>query len=82
MRQATIRVVLADDSLIVRQGVRELIELAPDLEVIGGASDYDSLKEAVERTEPDVIVTDIRMPPTFLMEGIRREAPAPRRFAS
>ncbi|MBJ7596969.1 hypothetical protein [Candidatus Nephthysia bennettiae] len=41
MRQATIRVVLADDSLIVRQGVRALIELAPDLEVIGEASDYD-----------------------------------------
>ena len=70
MRNATIRVVLADDSLIVRQGVRALIELAEDLEVVGEASDYDSLLDTAERTAPDVVVTDIRMPPTFHMEGI------------
>jgi adenylate cyclase len=71
MRTASIRVLLADDSIIVRQGVRALIELAPDLEVVGEAADYDSLLAAAERTAPDVVVTDIRMPPTFQMEGIR-----------
>ena len=65
-----IRVFLADDSLIVREGVRVLLDLEDDLEVVGTADDYDSLVRGAEATEPHVIVTDIRMPPTFRREGI------------
>jgi class 3 adenylate cyclase/DNA-binding NarL/FixJ family response regulator len=65
-----ITVLLADDSLIVREGVRFLIELEDDLEVVGTASDYDELIEQAEKIVPQVLVTDIRMPPTFQSEGI------------
>jgi adenylate cyclase len=65
-----IRVFLADDSLIVREGVRALLDLEHDLDVVGTAVDYDGLVSGAEATEPHVIVTDIRMPPTFRREGI------------
>jgi DNA-binding NarL/FixJ family response regulator len=67
----TIRVVLADDSYIVREGVSELLRVAKDIEVVATCSDLDSLEAAVEREHPDVVVTDIRMPPTNTDEGIR-----------
>ena len=67
----TIRVVLADDSYIVREGVSELLRAAKDIEVVATCSDLDSLEAAVEREHPDVVVTDIRMPPTNTDEGIR-----------
>jgi DNA-binding NarL/FixJ family response regulator len=66
-----IRVVLADDSYIVREGVSELLRVAKDIEVVATCSDLDSLEGAVEREHPDVVVTDIRMPPTNTDEGIR-----------
>lgn len=62
--------VLADDNLIVREGVRALLAHDPDVEVVGLAGDYDELVAAAERLHPDVLVTDIRMPPTFQDEGI------------
>ena len=65
-----ISVFLADDNLIVREGVRALIATAPDLEVVGVAGDYDSLVSGAERLAPQVVVTDIRMPPNFQREGI------------
>src|ERR671936_484722 len=65
-----ISVFLADDNLIVREGVRALIGTAPDLEVVGVAADYDGLVSGAEQAAPQVIVTDIRMPPTFQREGI------------
>jgi class 3 adenylate cyclase/ActR/RegA family two-component response regulator len=65
-----ISVFLADDNAIVREGVRAILALAPDLEVVGVASDYDELIAAAERLAPQVLVTDIRMPPTFQREGI------------
>jgi adenylate cyclase len=71
MQKERIRVFVADDNLIVRQGVRALIEAAPDLEVVGEAGDYDSLLSGAPAAEADVIVTDIQMPPDFQMEGIR-----------
>jgi class 3 adenylate cyclase/DNA-binding NarL/FixJ family response regulator len=71
MHHERIRVFVADDNLIVRQGVRALIEAAPDLEVVGEADDYDSLLSGVPAAEADVVVTDIQMPPDFQMEGIR-----------
>jgi DNA-binding NarL/FixJ family response regulator len=66
-----IRVVLAEDSLIVREGIRRLLELGGEVEVVAGCGDLDSLLEAVERERPDVVLTDIRMPPDSSNEGIR-----------
>ncbi|MBW3665617.1 MAG: response regulator [Actinobacteria bacterium] len=65
-----ISVFLADDNLIVREGVRALLSLEDDLEVVGVAADYDELIEGAGNAEPQVLVTDIRMPPTFQREGI------------
>ena len=66
-----IRVVLAEDSLIVREGVCRLLELEPDVEVISSCGDLDSLLAAVEAQRPDVVLTDIKMPPDRHDEGIR-----------
>jgi DNA-binding NarL/FixJ family response regulator len=66
-----IRVVLADDSFIVREGIRELLQSVDELEVVATCSDLDSLRAAVDREHPDVVLTDIRMPPTNTDEGIR-----------
>src|SRR2546430_16779162 len=65
-----ISVFLADDNLIVREGVRALIGSAPDMEVVGVAGDYDGLVNGAEAAAPQVGVTDIRMPPNFQNEGI------------
>jgi class 3 adenylate cyclase/FixJ family two-component response regulator len=65
-----ISVFLADDNLIVREGVRALINARSDLRVVGVAADYDELVSGAEATRPQVLVTDIRMPPTFRREGI------------
>jgi class 3 adenylate cyclase/DNA-binding NarL/FixJ family response regulator len=65
-----ITVLLADDNVLVREGVRALLALAPDLEVVGTAADYDELVAGAADLQPDVVVTDIRMPPTFQDEGI------------
>ncbi len=69
--EAMIRVVLADDNLIVREGVRALLSIAGDLEVVGVAGDYDELLAGAAEHVPQVVVTDIRMPPDFTDEGIR-----------
>jgi len=66
-----VRIVLAEDNYLVREGVRTLVETEPDLEVVGVCEDYDALLAAVEAQHPDVVVTDIRMPPTGTDEGIR-----------
>jgi DNA-binding NarL/FixJ family response regulator len=67
----TLRIVVADDSLIAREGVVRVLEHADGIEVVATAEDYDGLIEAVDRCGPDVVVTDIRMPPTGSDEGIR-----------
>src|SRR5262245_49018150 len=67
---STIKVFLADDNLLVREGVRALLALQPDFEIVGVAADYDELVTGAEAAEPHVVVTDIRMPPTFQREGI------------
>ncbi|MBV8526880.1 MAG: response regulator transcription factor, partial [Candidatus Dormibacteraeota bacterium] len=69
--EATIRVVLADDNLIVREGVRALLLFAGDIDVVGVAGDYDELVAAADADRPQVVVTDIRMPPSFTDEGIK-----------
>ena len=65
-----ITVFLADDNLLVREGVRALLAIEPDLEVVGTAADYDELIRGAEQAAPQVVVTDIRMPPSFQREGI------------
>ncbi|WP_425826358.1 adenylate/guanylate cyclase domain-containing protein [Streptomyces fractus] len=67
---ARITVLLADDNLIVREGVRALLALDPAVEVVGTAADRPQLLAEAERLRPRVVVTDIRMPPTFSDEGI------------
>jgi len=67
---ALITVFLADDNLIVREGVRALIQRNPDLTVVGMAEDYDGVIGGAITTNPQVLVTDIRMPPSFQQEGI------------
>jgi class 3 adenylate cyclase/ActR/RegA family two-component response regulator len=66
-----IRVVLADDNVIVREGVRALLSISGDVEVVGVAGDYDELLAGAAEHLPQVVVTDIRMPPNFTDEGIR-----------
>jgi class 3 adenylate cyclase/DNA-binding NarL/FixJ family response regulator len=65
-----ITVFLADDNLLVREGVRALLGLEADLDVVGVAADYDELVEGATAAHPQVVVTDIRMPPSFQDEGI------------
>ena len=65
-----ITVFLADDNLLIREGVRALLALEPDLDVVGVAADYDELVAGADATAPQVVVTDIRMPPSFQNEGI------------
>jgi DNA-binding NarL/FixJ family response regulator len=65
-----LRVVFADDNYLVRQGVTSLLAEAEDVEVVAVATDLPSLVRAVAETSPDVVLTDIRMPPTQTTEGI------------
>lgn len=66
----TIRVVLGEDNVFVREGVRALLDSYDDIEVVGVAADAPSLLEAATEHVPDVVVTDIKMPPSFQLEGI------------
>ena len=61
---------LADDNLLAREGVKALIEFAGDFDVVGVAEDFDGLVEGATETNPQVVVTDIRMPPAFGREEI------------
>lgn len=66
-----IRLVLAEDHYLVREGVRSLLEAQPEFEVAAVCGDLASLLDAVDRERPDVVVTDIRMPPSHSDEGIQ-----------
>jgi DNA-binding NarL/FixJ family response regulator len=66
-----IRLVLAEDSYLVREGIRTLLDLEDDIELVGVADDYDTLLTTVDSRKPDVVLTDIRMPPTGTDEGVR-----------
>lgn len=66
-----IRLVLADDHYLVREGVRRLLETDPELEVAAVCGDLPSLLDAVDAEKPDVVLTDIRMPPGNADEGIQ-----------
>jgi DNA-binding NarL/FixJ family response regulator len=67
----SIRIVLADDHYLVREGVRRLLETEADLDVVAVGGDLDALLQAVDAEQPDVVVTDIRMPPGGHDEGIQ-----------
>jgi DNA-binding NarL/FixJ family response regulator len=69
-----IRIALGEDSLIVREGVRQLLALDPEVEIVAAVGDELSLRQACEQQRPDVVLTDIRMPPTHTDEGIRLAA--------
>jgi Response regulator containing a CheY-like receiver domain and an HTH DNA-binding domain len=66
-----IRLVLAEDHYLVREGIRRLLETEPDLEVVAVCGDLESLLAAVDAQSPDVVITDIRMPPGGVDEGIQ-----------
>ena len=65
-----VRVVFAEDNYLVREGTAALLQASDDVELIGTASALDELLLAVEELEPEVVLTDIRMPPTNTTEGI------------
>jgi DNA-binding NarL/FixJ family response regulator len=69
--EVPIRVALADDNLLVREGLEQVLRGQPNIDVVGSFSDFPSLVEAIEATRPDVVLTDIRMPPSMTDEGIR-----------
>jgi DNA-binding NarL/FixJ family response regulator len=69
-----IRIALAEDSLIVREGIQQLLANTPEVEIVASCDDFDSLVEAVAAEAPDVVLTDIRMPPSETDEGIRLAA--------
>lgn len=79
--ERTIRVALADDSFLMREALDNVLGAADEVEVVASCADRDSLLAAVESEHPDVVVTDIRMPPTDSDEGLqiarmlRRELP-------
>jgi adenylate cyclase len=66
----SIRVVLGEDNVLVREGVRALLNSYDDIEVVGVAEDAPSLLATAAEHTPDVVVTDIKMPPSFQLEGI------------
>jgi DNA-binding NarL/FixJ family response regulator len=66
-----IRLVLAEDHYLVREGMRGLLGSRPDLEVAAVCGDLDTLLAAVKDERPDVVITDIRMPPSHTDEGIQ-----------
>ena len=77
----TIRVVLAEDNYLVREGVRQLLETVDGIDLVATGEDRPSLEAAVAEHRPDVVLTDIRMPPTHSEEGLqvadslRRDSP-------
>jgi DNA-binding NarL/FixJ family response regulator len=66
-----IRVVLGDDSFLAREGIAHVLDGITDVDLVAACVDLDQLRSTVERVGPDVVVTDIRMPPTNTDEGIR-----------
>jgi DNA-binding NarL/FixJ family response regulator len=67
----TLRVAIAEDSYLIREALSQLLGAAPDVEVLAVCADEPSLLEAVERDPPDVVVSDLRMPPFRGHEGLR-----------
>jgi DNA-binding NarL/FixJ family response regulator len=65
------RVLLADDSLLIRSGVEALLDGEGSVELVGAASSLPELLAEVERLKPDLVITDVRMPPSLTDEGVQ-----------
>ena len=65
-----LRILIAEDAYIAREGTRRLLAESPGIEVVGVAADYDGVIKAATQLRPDVVLMDIKMPPTYSMEGI------------
>ena len=65
-----LRVLIAEDQYLMREGTRRLLEEHGDLDVVGAASDYDHVLAETRRLRPDVVLMDVKMPPSYSMEGI------------
>jgi DNA-binding NarL/FixJ family response regulator len=70
----TIRVVLAEDDFLAREGITRVLERLDGIELVASCGDLDTLRAEIERTNPDVVLTDIRMPPRHTDEGLRLAA--------
>jgi DNA-binding NarL/FixJ family response regulator len=68
--EAPLRVVIAEDNVLVREGTARLLEMTAEVEVVAAVGSAPELLEAVERLAPDAVITDIRMPPGHQTEGI------------
>jgi len=66
-----LRIVVAEDNLLVREGILRLLSSAADLEIVRAVDNYDAVVAAIGEENPDVVLSDIRMPPTSSDEGIR-----------
>ena len=66
-----IRVVIGEDSFIVREGLERVLAANSEIAVVGAADNYQGVLDVIEQAPPEVLVTDIRMPPTFDDEGVR-----------
>jgi DNA-binding NarL/FixJ family response regulator len=66
-----IRVVLGEDSFLAREAISGVLDRVEGIELVASCEDLDALRAAIDETSPDVVVTDIRMPPDNLDEGIR-----------
>lgn len=73
-RDDPLRVALADDSYLVREALAHVLDEASDIEIIASCADFDTMLQVVDDEQPDVIVSDIRMPPTLTDEGMRLAA--------
>ena len=65
------RIVLAEDNYLLREGVKQLLETSDEVELVATAGDLPALEQAIDAQRPDVVITDIRMPPTGTDEGLR-----------
>ena len=66
-----IRVILAEDNYLAREGIVRVFESIEGIELVGAHGDLETVREAIDAARPDVVVTDIRMPPSHTDEGIR-----------
>jgi DNA-binding NarL/FixJ family response regulator len=66
-----VRVILGEDSYLAREGIRRALEAAADIELVASCAEFDELLRAVDRIRPDVVLSDVRMPPSHTDEGIR-----------
>ena len=77
VHRCPIRILIADDNLLMREGLEQLLLGQPNVQLLGAYDDLPSLLEAIEKDPPDVVLTDIRMPPTQSDEGIRLRGSPP-----